>query len=240
MTMITSEATTRTECAISIGVGHIGLQGILSVPEDSSGLVLFAQGSGSSRHTLRNRFLAEAFGEAGLATLLLDLLTTGEELIDFDTGHLRFDIELLADRLIAATDWLAQEPSTRDLRIGYLGASTGAAAALVAAAGRPDLVGAVVSRSGRPNLAGAALHRIQAPTLLIVGGDDLSVIDSNRQAMEQLRCRRKLEIIPGATHLFEEPGTLARVAELAGAWFTHHLPLASPSSRALAKEPAFS
>jgi pimeloyl-ACP methyl ester carboxylesterase len=238
MTMITSEATTRTECGVLIGFGHIDLEGILSVPEDSSGLVLFAQGSGSSRRAPRNRFLAEAFGEARLATLRLDLLTMGEELIDLDTGHLRFDIELLADRLIAATEWLAQEPSTRDLRIGYLGSSTAAAAALVAAARRPDLVGAVVSRGGRPNLAGAALHRVQAPTLLIVGGDDLSVIDSNRQAIEQLRCRRKLEIIPGATHLFEEPGTLARVAELAGAWFTHHLPLASAPSRAAEEEPA--
>ncbi|MGE5278657.1 MAG: dienelactone hydrolase family protein [Acidobacteriota bacterium] len=235
--MIISEATTRTECAVSIGVGHVGLQGILSVPENSSGLVVFAQGSGSSRNTPRNRFLAGALGEAGLGTLQLDLLTMGEELVDFDTGHLRFDIDLLAERLMAATDWLAAQPSTRDLRIGYLGASTGAAAALVAAARRPDRVGAVVSRGGRPSLAGAALPRVQAPTLLIVGGDDPSVIDSNRQAIEQLRCRRKLEIIPGATHLFEEPGALARVAELAGAWFAHHLPLASPSTRAIAKEP---
>jgi len=235
--MITSEANSRTECAILIGMGHVGLEGNLSVPEDSSGLVVFAQGSGSGRNTPRNRFVAEALGEAGLGTLLLDLLTTGEELIDFDTGHLRFDIDLLAERLIAATDWLAAQPSTRDLRIGYLGASTGAAAALVAAARRPDMVAAVVSRGGRPHLAGAALPRVQAPTLLIVGGDDLSVIDSNRQAMAQLRCRRKLEIIPGASHLFEEPGALARVAELAGAWFAHHLPLASPSSRAVAKEP---
>lgn len=221
--MIATEATSRPERLVRIGAGQIGLEGTLSIPEEAAGLVVFAHGSGSSRHSPRNRFVAQALRDRGLATLLLDLLTTGEEAIDFDTGHLRFDIELLADRLVAATDWLAAQPSTRDFPIGYFGASTGAGAALVAAAQRPDSVGAVVSRGGRPDLAGAALPHVQAPTLLIVGGDDAAVIDLNREAMAQLRCKRKLEIIPGATHLFEEPGALARVAELAGGWFARHL-----------------
>jgi putative phosphoribosyl transferase len=211
------------ELLVRIGAGKVGLEGNLAVPKEATGIVVFAHGSGSSRRSPRNRFVAQALREAGLATLLLDLLTTGEEAIDLETGHLRFDIELLAARLVVATDWLKVQPSTRELRIGYFGASTGAGAALVAAAQRPDSIGSVVSRGGRPDLAGDALPHVKAPTLLIVGGNDPVVIELNREAMAQLRCERKLEIIPGASHLFEEAGALARVADLAGAWFAHHI-----------------
>jgi dienelactone hydrolase len=161
--------------------------------------------------------------EAKLATLLIDLLTLDEEAIDARTGHLRFDIDLLAERLVAVTDWLTQYPDTRSLPIGYFGASTGAAAALVAAAERPDVVGAVVSRGGRPDLAGPALVRVRAPTLLIVGGNDIQVIQLNRAALAQLRCEKQLVIVPGATHLFEEPGALDVVARLAREWFHRYL-----------------
>jgi putative phosphoribosyl transferase len=160
---------------------------------------------------------------AGLATLLIDLLTPDEEEADLRTGHLRFDIGLLAQRLAGATDWLVENPATRGLRVGYFGASTGAGAALVAAAERRGAVGAVVSRGGRPDLAGDALPRVEAPTLLIVGGDDVPVIGMNRQAMEQMRAEKRLEILPGAGHLFEEPGALEEVARLAAEWFAHHL-----------------
>jgi dienelactone hydrolase len=185
--------------------------------------VLFAHGSGSSRHSPRNRYVAWLLNEVGLATLLVDLLTSEEEAIDLTTAHLRFDIGLLAGRLIGVTDWLTEHPDTRHLRIGYFGASTGAAAALMAAAERADVVGAVVSRGGRPDLAGPALTRVKAPTLLIVGGNDFPVIDLNRAALAQLHCEKQLVIVPGATHLFEEPGALDQVAQLAREWFKRYL-----------------
>jgi dienelactone hydrolase len=191
--------------------------------EAARGAVLFAHGSGSGRHSPRNRYVAEALRRAGLNTLLLDLLTADEEVIDESTRHLRFDIDLLAERLVGATDWLGKYPQTREQAVGYFGASTGAGAALKAAAERPA-VGAVVSRGGRPDLAGDALARVQAPTLLIVGGDDVPVIGLNRLAFEQLAAPEKqLVIVPGATHLFEEPGTLEEVARLAAEWFVRFL-----------------
>jgi dienelactone hydrolase len=199
------------------------LDGNLTLPEGSHAIVLFAHGSGSSRHSPRNRYVARLLNEAKLSTLLIDLLTLDEEVIDARTAQLRFDIGLLAERLVAATDWLTQFPDTRELRIGYFGASTGAAAALAAAALRTDVVGAVVSRGGRPDLAGAALMRVQAPTLLIVGENDGQVIQLNREALAQLRCEKQLMIVPGATHLFEEPGALDVVARLASDWFERHL-----------------
>jgi putative phosphoribosyl transferase len=194
-------------------------------------VVLFAHGSGSSRYSPRNRHVAEMVNEAGLATLLIDLLTSEEEIIDMQTAFLRFNISLLAQRVVAVTDWFLQYPYTQNLRLGYFGASTGAAAALVAAAERPKVVGAVVSRGGRPDLAGPALARVQAPTLLIVGGNDFEVIDLNRAAFAQLRCEKQLVIVPGATHLFEEPGTLDEVARLARDWFERHLARAEAPSR---------
>jgi putative phosphoribosyl transferase len=206
-----------------IQAGAVTLDGDLQVPDQATGLVLFAHGSGSSRHSPRNRFVAHELQTAGLATLLLDLLTPEEEAVDQRTGHLRFDIELLAGRLVAATQWAAVDPATHALAIGYFGASTGAAAALVAAALEPERVHAVVSRGGRPDLAGEALPLVQAPTLLIVGGRDLKVLELNRAAMARMRAETKLEIVPGATHLFEEPGTLELVARLARDWFLQHL-----------------
>src|SRR5207302_5032120 len=207
---------------VRIPAGTITLEGQLVVPEGATGVVLFAHGSGSSRHSPRNQYVARALREAGLATLLIDLLTADEEEEDRQTGHLRFDIGHLADRLVFATDWLARE-ATRGLRIGYFGASTGGGAALVAASERPRLVGAVVSRGGRPDLAGPALPHVRAPTLLLVGGHDYQVIDLNRAALDALRCEKRLEIIPGATHLFEEPGALEAVARQAREWFEQHL-----------------
>jgi dienelactone hydrolase len=186
-------------------------------------VVLFAHGSGSSRFSPRNRAVASALNHSGIATLLIDLLTAEEEAIDRVTAHLRFDIELLAQRLIGATDWLAQAPETHVLRIGYFGASTGAAAALMGAVERPQAVGAIVSRGGRPDLAGSALPHVLAPTLLIVGGDDVPVIEMNRAALAELRCEKRLKIVPGATHLFEEPGALEHVADLARNWFKLYL-----------------
>jgi dienelactone hydrolase len=201
----------------------IELAGDLAVPDAATGAVVFAHGSGSSRHSPRNRYVAGVLNEAGLATLLIDLLTAEEEQLDIRTRELRFDISLLADRLLGATDWLAAEAATRGLPLGYFGASTGAAAALVAAAARPRLR-AVVSRGGRPDLAGAALQDVRAPTLLIVGGADRVVLDLNRDAMTALQTQVELEVIPGATHLFEEPGALEQVAALARDWFARHLP----------------
>jgi dienelactone hydrolase len=206
-----------------VPAGRVVLEGDLSVPEGARGVVLFAHGSGSGRHSPRNRFVAETLRQGGLATLLIDLLTTEEEVVDLRTRHLRFDIGLLAERLAGATDWLAQEDQTRALRVGCFGASTGGGAALVAAADRPEAVGAVVSRGGRPDLAGPALPRVKAPTLLIVGGDDLLVITLNREAFAQLRTKKRLDIVPGASHLFEEPGALEVVARLARDWFLQHL-----------------
>jgi putative phosphoribosyl transferase len=211
------------EQLVQVPAGAVTLDGNLGVPAGARGIVLFAHGSGSSRHSPRNRHVAGVLREAGLATLLMDLLTADEEAIDLQTQRLRFDISLLADRLVGATDCLAQNPDTRDLTIGYFGASTGAAAALVAAAQRPDAVGAIVSRGGRPDLAGAALARVRAPTLLIVGGNDIPVIGMNQEAMAQLHVETTLEIVPGATHLFEEPGALEEVARLAREWFERYL-----------------
>ena len=186
-------------------------------------LVLFAHGSGSSRHSPRNQFVARTLNRAGLGTFLFDLLTPEEEALDIYTREHRFNIGLLANRLVHATKWARQQEETRDLHIGYFGSSTGGAAALVAAAELPPDIGAVVSRGGRPDLAGDALPRVQAPTLLIVGGNDEVVIDLNEMARDQMRCEVKLEIIPGATHLFEESGTLEQVAKLASDWFSLHL-----------------
>jgi dienelactone hydrolase len=199
------------------------LQGDLITPTGAQGVVLFAHGSGSSRHSPRNRAVAEALRAGGLATLLMDLLTTDEEAAEARTGHLRFDIPLLAVRLVAATDWLQAHSETRALPLGYFGASTGAGAALMAAVERPGVVGAIVSRGGRPDLAGPALSRVTAPVLLIVGGHDYPVIKMNRDALAQMRVEAHLEIVPGAGHLFEEPGALERVAGLARAWFERHL-----------------
>ena len=206
-----------------IPAGRQTLEGNLSIPANAQGVVLFAHGSGSSRHSPRNRFVASVLQQAGLATLLLDLLSPDEESVDVRTAELRFSIGLLAERLLQATDWLVRQPQLEKLQFGYFGASTGAAAALVAAADAPRHAAAVVSRGGRPDLAGPALVRVQAPTLLIVGGGDDVVIELNREALEQLRCEKRLEIIPGATHLFEEPGALEQVARLAREWFQLHL-----------------
>jgi dienelactone hydrolase len=218
------------EHIVRVPVGPVGLDGILRVPQGARAVVLFAHGSGSGRHSPRNRHVAELLNEAEIATLLVDLLTPEEEAIDSRTAHLRFDIELLAQRLAGATDWLAQRPDARHLAIGYFGASTGAAAALVAAARRVDVIDAVVSRGGRPDLAGPALPHVRAPTLLIVGGNDVQVLQLNRIALAELRCEKQLVIVPGATHLFEEPGALDEVARLACRWFQRHL--FSPARRA--------
>ena len=211
------------ERVVRIPAGPLTLDGNLVLPEGARALVLFAHGSGSSRHSPRNRHVARLLNEAKLATLLVDLLTMEEEQIDWRTAHLRFDIALLAERLVQATDWLSEYPKTRELRVGYFGASTGAGAALVAASERPEQVGAIVSRGGRPDLAGPALPGVRAPTLLIVGGNDLQVIELNRAALAQLRCEKQLVIVPGATHLFEEPGRLEEVSRLALDWFATYL-----------------
>jgi putative phosphoribosyl transferase len=216
-------AQTVEEQLVQVPAGSVTLEGNLTLPEESRAVVLFAHGSGSSRYSPRNRYVARVLNEAKLATLLIDLLTLHEEVVDARTAQLRFDIDLLAERLVDATDWLTQFPDTKHLRIGYFGASTGAAAALAAAAVRPDAVRAIVSRGGRPDLAGAALTRVQAPTLLIVGEHDDQVVQLNRQALAQLRCEKRLLIVPGATHLFEEPGALDEVARLARDWFQRHL-----------------
>ncbi|HZR06209.1 MAG TPA: alpha/beta family hydrolase [Candidatus Udaeobacter sp.] len=208
---------------VQIQAGRAVLSGNLNIPKHASALVFFAHGSGSSRHSPRNQFVARTLNEAGLATLLFDLLTHEEEAIDTRTRELRFDIHLLARRLVQATKWAKQQEQTSGLRIGYFGSSTGGAAALVAAVDVPQDVGAVVSRGGRPDLAGEALPKVQAPTLLIVGGNDDIVIELNEQARDRMRCEVKLEIIPGATHLFEEPGALEKVARLASDWFVNHI-----------------
>src|SRR6266516_6873217 len=208
---------------VQIPAGRAVLAGNLAIPDGAVALVLFAHGSGSSRHSPRNQFVARTLKDAGLATLLFDLLTPEEEAIDMRTRELRFNIGLLAERLVDATRWAKQQERTRDLRLGYFGSSTGAGAALVAAAEIPKDVGAVVSRGGRPDLAGDALPRVQAPTLLIVGGNDDIVIELNEMARDQMRCKVKLEIVPGATHLFEEPGALEKVAKLASDWFSLRL-----------------
>jgi len=208
---------------VTVTSGSVTLRGLLGVPPDAHGVVLFAHGSGSGRLSSRNNFVARSLQESALATLLIDLLTDNEERSDARTGHLRFNIDFLAQRLEAATDWLSQSPETRTLAIGYFGASTGAAAAVVAAARRPEQVHAVVSRGGRPDLAGQYLSKVKAPTLLIVGSRDVPVIPLNEDAFAQLRCEKQLEIVTGASHLFEEPGTLEVVSRLAASWFTKYL-----------------
>jgi pimeloyl-ACP methyl ester carboxylesterase len=208
---------------VTVRAREVALEGVLSIPESAAGVVLFAHGSGSSRFSPRNRFVADFLNEGKLGTLLLDLLTAEESEIDERTGVLRFDIDLLSRRLAGVVDWLGARAETRDLRVGLFGASTGAAAALNAAAERPEQVSAVVSRGGRPDLAMAALPRVRAPTLLIVGGLDGPVIGMNRRAAEALACEHRIEIVPGATHLFEEPGKLEEVARLARGWFRRHL-----------------
>jgi putative phosphoribosyl transferase len=212
--------------SVSIPAGRATLSADLVVPGEPQGIVLFSHGAGSSRKSPRNQFVAEVLEKAGFATLLLDLLTEGEEASEQSTGHLRFDIGLLARRLGEATDWVKREPATAGLSIGYFGASTGAAAALVAAAERNRDIGAIVSRGGRPDLAGPALALVRAPTLLIVGGNDPEVLELNREALRLLRTQKRLEVVPGASHLFEEPGALERVAELAAEWFEDHLAVA--------------
>lgn len=218
----TCEPATDIASEVEIPAGHCWLTGNLIVPAGASGVVLFAHGSGSSRNSPRNQFVARLLREAGVGTLLFDLLTPQEEFIDAQTAELRFDISLLAHRLKDATYWVMNDPRTRELPIGYFGASTGGGAALVAAAELGEHVKAVVARGGRPDLAGSALPLVTAPTLLIVGELDYPVIAMNRAALSQLRCEKKLQIVPEATHLFEEPGTLEAVAHLAAVWFAKH------------------
>ncbi len=218
------------EHEVSIRSGSVRLEGTLGLPKEAQGIVLFAHGSGSSRHSPRNQFVARVLESRGIATLLFDLLTHEEELVDRETSEHRFDIHLLTSRLIGATDWTLNHAETRGLRVGYFGASTGAAAALAAAGQLQESVGAVVSRGGRPDLAGEYLGAVHAPTLLIVGERDEQVIELNRQALAQLHCLRKeLFIIPRATHLFEEPGALEEVAEEAAKWFAYYLAAAIES-----------
>lgn len=208
---------------VSIAIGSTFLEGDLNIPSEAESIVVFAHGSGSSRHSRRNRFVAKTLRQGGPATLLLDLLTPEEERMDIQTRQFRFDIDLLARRVVAAVDWLVTYPDTHGLEIGCFGSSTGAAAALIAAKERPELVHAVVSRGGRPDLAADILGEVQAPTLLIVGGKDSTVLKLNEKALAALRTEKKLEIIHGATHLFEEPGALDKVAILARQWFVRHL-----------------
>ena len=207
------------EQLVRASAAGVVLEGNLAVPAGAHGIVIFAHGSGSSRHSPRNRYVADYLQHQRLGTLLIDLLTPNEEQIDLRTRHLRFDIDLLADRLAGAAEWVSGNPDTQGLTIGYFGASTGAASALVAAAQKPQKIGAIVSRGGRPDLAGSSLAHVKAPTLLIVGGADEPVIGLNEDAFRQLRVEKRMEIIPGATHLFEEPGALEQVAKLAGDWF---------------------
>ncbi len=212
------------EHSISVSIDSIQLEGNLVIPKGAQGIVLFAHGSGSSRHSPRNRYIVSVLQQAGLATLLLDLLTTEEE-IDSRTRQLRFDIGLLAARLVGATDWLCHTTATQALKIGFLGTSTGSAAAFIAATKRPEVIKAIVSKGGRPDLAGTILPQVKAPTLLIVGGHDFPVVAMNEDALALLdqAAERQLEIIPRATHLFDEPGTLEQVAMLASQWFKRYL-----------------
>lgn len=215
-----SEAQTYHKAEVEIPFRGFQLNGELNIPRNAAGVVLFAHGSGSSRQSPRNQYVAGALREHGVGTLLFDLLTESEEQEDRFTGHLRFDITLLAQRLLGVTDWYQEQEAS--LSIGYFGSSTGAAAALVAEAQAAVPIRAIVSRGGRPDLAGAALPKVKAPTLLIVGGNDTAVIRMNREAYEQMRCPKELQLVPGATHLFEEPGTLEQVAQTAAEWFERH------------------
>jgi len=208
---------------IYIPVGRAEIQGDLHNPENSASIIVFAHGTGSSRQSPRNKYVADVLNDAGMATLLIDLLTPDEELIDFQTGRFRFDIDLLADRLATVTHWVRAQSATNQLHIGYFGASTGAGAALLAAGKHPELAEAIVSRGGRPDLAGPWLINVQAPTLLIVGGNDKIVIDLNYQAAAELKSEHRVEIVPNAGHLFEETGALEKVAALARDWFKEHL-----------------
>jgi putative phosphoribosyl transferase len=217
---------------VRVPISGYFLWGDLGRPERPRGLIVFAHGSGSSRHSSRNQYVARVLEQHGLATLLIDLLTPEEEQIDRHRAHLRFDIPLLAGRLASIVGWLKHQPETASLPIGLFGASTGGGAALMAAAAHPNDVAAVVSRGGRPDLAGDALPHVTAPTLLIVGGHDEPVVEMNRDAMSRMRGQVSLEIVPGATHLFEEPGALERVANLAADWFSRHL---QPAAQPLAK-----
>ncbi|MCX6644382.1 MAG: dienelactone hydrolase family protein [Candidatus Bathyarchaeota archaeon] len=211
------------ETAVKIPVGSVVVEGNLTVPSGAKGVVLFAHGSGSSRFSPRNQYVAKFFNAQKIGTLLFDLLTNEEDQEDIETAEYRFNINLLAERLIGATEWLNKDPDTKNIVFGYFGASTGAAAALIAAAKLPNDIAAVVSRGGRPDLAANYLPRVVAPTLLLVGGLDTVVIELNRQAMEQMSAEKKLVIIPGATHLFEEPGKLEEVAKLSTDWFLRYL-----------------
>ena len=208
---------------IVIPVEEAELNGELDLPPKALGLVLFAHGSGSSRHSPRNRYVARVLRDAGIGTLLFDLLTPAEEEAEVYTRHFRFDIALLSERLAGATRWALDKVAAGDIKLGYFGSSTGAAAALMAAPGFREAVAAAVSRGGRPDLAGDALERVRAPTLLIVGGEDKPVIELNEQAYERLHCEKALRIVAGATHLFEEPGALEIVAKMAAEWFANHL-----------------
>lgn len=208
--------------SFTIPAGNVELDGDLVLPPHAQGIVLFVHGSGSSRHSSRNRYVAGVLQSVGIATLLFDLLTEDEEAIDLHTRHLRFDIGLLAERLMLVTQWVQHQAQTRNLEIGYFGASTGGGAALVAAAALGKQISAVVSRGGRPDLAGEALVHVRSPTLLLVGGRDEPVIELNREAYAQLHCEKALEIVPAASHLFEEPGKLEEVAKLSARWFSHH------------------
>jgi putative phosphoribosyl transferase len=211
------------EGLVQVDADGVRLEGNLLIPKDAKAVIVFAHGSGSSRFSSRNRAVAHSLRQAGFATLLLDLLTAAEEAADAHTGHHRFDIEMLARRLVGTVEWLAEQREPGHLPVGMFGASTGGGAALVAAAEIPQQVGAVVSRGGRPDLAGDALPLVKAPTLLIVGGDDAPVIEMNRDAYDRMSCDRELKIIPGATHLFEEPGKLEEVSRLAKSWFSEKL-----------------
>jgi putative phosphoribosyl transferase len=219
--MVAKKTSLQTE--VKIEIASVTLNGFLNIPSDAKGVVLFAHGSGSTRFSPRNQHVARFLNESNIATLLFDLLTLKEEEIDNITRELRFNIPFLAERLMKTTEWIATYPDTHHLTVGYFGASTGASAALIAAAELGTQIGAVVSRGGRPDLAGQALPRVQSPTLLIVGGDDYGVIELNQQAFALLSCKKKLEIVPGATHLFEEPGALEEVSRMATIWFTEYL-----------------
>jgi putative phosphoribosyl transferase len=216
---------------IQIEVGSALLDGDLDFPPKARGMVIFAHGSGSSRHSPRNRYVARELRAAGLGVLLMDLLTLEEEALESPSTGLRFDVDLLAGRLVGATDWLASWPATRALPVGYFGASTGAAAALIAATMRPQQVAAIVSRGGRPDMAEKVLGEVKAPTRLIVGGQDLQVLDYNRRAYERLGVEKDLQVVPGASHLFEEPGALEKVADLARDWFLRFLAAPSGAER---------
>lgn len=219
----TETSATSSPVEVRIPCGGITLGGELGIPSGAPGVVIFAHGSGSSRFSPRNQYVARTIRESGNGTLLFDLLTAEEEQEDNVTARLRFDIGMLANRLVAVTRWLSTQPGTRDLGVGYFGSSTGGGAALVAAAELGQGIDAVVSRGGRPDLAGDALRWVEAPTLLIVGGYDQVVIQLNKEALAELRCEKELKVVPGATHLFEEPGALESVARFAGEWFRRHL-----------------